>query len=274
MSGVIGYCPASFGSAFSYDRCLAETQDFECFRHDVATKFDFLSDKSVVVVIGAYKGENVELIASNSRPNFVLFEPIREFSQILRQKFSQYPNRVDVYDTAVGIANKTAFIGLDSDASSVVAEGEGDSIAIRVSTFDTYYADIIRRYGKIDLLYVNCEGCEYEVLTDILKHGWQEKIDRLLLQFHYQSDGYSKARCPLLHILSATHHREFSYPWVWEMWVRQSEPNRGLLPTVYWVIDAVSNNVSTGTIVITAVVILGVLALTRKRKAKPRRRSR
>lgn len=138
----------------------------------MATKFDFLDENSVVVVIGAYKGENVELIGLNSQPNLVLFEPIEEYCHTLRKKFSNYPSTVEVHETAIGIANKTAFISLDSDASSVVAGGQGDSIAIKVSTFDDYHSRIIKRYGTIDLLFVNCEGCEYEFLTDILRNGW------------------------------------------------------------------------------------------------------
>lgn len=68
--GGASFCPANFGSSFDYDRCLAETQNFECFRNDVATNFGFLDQRSVVVVIGAYKGENVQLIASNNEADF------------------------------------------------------------------------------------------------------------------------------------------------------------------------------------------------------------
>ena len=217
-------CIPNLNSIFEFDACLLESQDFNGFDNSFVIDHGYLTNRSVVVVVGAYKGENIAKLVTNKHPHLILFEPVQEFEEHLRAVFREY-ERVEFHNFAIGIQEKSEHIVVDGDSSALVSVGQFDSKPsekrlrkIRVKSFSQYIKSALEKYTKVDLLYINCEGCEYALLADMLKHNWHADIKNILIQFHNQSENLSWGRCLLLHILSSTHRRTFNYPWVWEMW--------------------------------------------------------
>jgi hypothetical protein len=71
----------------------------------------------------------------------------------------------------------------------------------------------------VDLLYINCEGCEYDVLEYMIDSGWIARMEHVLVQFHgFQDPANVAKRCLIRELLRRTHSPVFSYAFVWEEW--------------------------------------------------------
>ena len=71
---------------------------------------------------------------------------------------------------------------------------------------------------KIDLIKINIEGGEYELLEQIIKSGWVNKIANLQIQFHdFVPDADSKMD-RIKEDLRKTHSLTYEYVYVWENW--------------------------------------------------------
>merc|ERR1712232_1298763 len=91
------------------------------------------------------------------------------------------------------------------------------------------------RGSEVELLHVNCEGCEYDVIESLKETGRlasmaQVQIATHLLEspattFHetlHLSMQLSVHRyCEMHKALSETHERAWGLPWVWERWTRK-----------------------------------------------------
>lgn len=83
---------------------------------------------------------------------------------------------------------------------------------------------LIAEYPEITLMKMNVEGAEYELLPHIISAGLHHRIKNLQVQFH-EIEGVN---CPhkyrvIAAKLSATHDREWYYPFCWESWRRRDE---------------------------------------------------
>ena len=76
----------------------------------------------------------------------------------------------------------------------------------------------------IDLLHMNCEGCEYDVLLSILDRPfWERQFGVVQFATHnYPAAGLGSILpryCAIRQTLAATHRREWGLPFVWERWI-------------------------------------------------------
>ena len=78
----------------------------------------------------------------------------------------------------------------------------------------------------VDFLYVNCEGCEYDLLPDIINTRIIASVRRLHVQFHLQDSSAQSVhrRCLIREALRKTHEPVFAFPFVWEGWVLKGHP--------------------------------------------------
>eukprot|EP00931_Biecheleriopsis_adriatica_P054937 TRINITY_DN32385_c0_g1_i1.p1 TRINITY_DN32385_c0_g1~~TRINITY_DN32385_c0_g1_i1.p1 ORF type:complete len:363 (+),score=74.82 TRINITY_DN32385_c0_g1_i1:26-1090(+) len=82
----------------------------------------------------------------------------------------------------------------------------------------------------IELLHVNCEGCEYDVVEGLRKAGQLEGVAQVQVATHLLEHNAPAANweevsvkryCEMHRILSQTHDRAWGLPWVWERWTRR-----------------------------------------------------
>lgn len=110
-----------------------------------------------------------------------VFEPVRDYFVMLSERFDNAGAMGKVYIHHYGLSdrNESAFIDLASDGSSVVPRSDRNSELeakkqvekIDLKSFDDFFYGPLKRLhgGKIDLLYINCEGCEYPLLKSLLR---------------------------------------------------------------------------------------------------------
>ena len=84
---------------------------------------------------------------------------------------------------------------------------------------------VIRTLAKlykntVDLLHVNCEGCEWEMFENIIKHNLQTNIRIIQIGAHYfdQVDDIAERYCKIREALNRTHYMVYGKPWAWERW--------------------------------------------------------
>ena len=76
---------------------------------------------------------------------------------------------------------------------------------------------------NIDLLHVNCEGCEWEMLENIIKAGEHKHIRTIQFGSHYfpQVPGITGRYCRIREELNKTHSMVYGQAWAWERWDRR-----------------------------------------------------
>lgn len=78
-------------------------------------------------------------------------------------------------------------------------------------------------WGKIDLLHVNCEGCEYELLLRLVETDMLRHISVLQVSFHnYGAKGIGDLLpkyCLIRESLVKSHNNHSVLPFGWERWV-------------------------------------------------------
>ena len=74
--------------------------------------------------------------------------------------------------------------------------------------------------GVIDLFHVNCEGCEWEMMENIISNGLHKKMKMIQFGSHYFSpiSDISYRYCKIRDQLQETHSFKFGIPFAWERW--------------------------------------------------------
>ena len=148
----------------------------------------------------------------------------------LSDKFDVAASKIVVHHSGLSNRNGSALIQLSTDGSKVVAAAAAgqDVETVRLETLDrVFYGSVrVRHSGMVDFLYVNCEGCEYDLLPDIINTRIIASVRRLHVQFHLQDSSAQSVhrRCLIREALRKTHEPVFAFPFVWEGWVLKGHP--------------------------------------------------
>ena len=144
--------------------------------------------------------------------NLVIFEPIQEFSSILKAKFSKN-EKVSVIEAAIGDMDGTISLFNGDGATSQFFSPETKEDQIRCKLVDI--KNVIEKYKYIDLLAINCEGGEYNIINRIISLKLNKKIKSLLIQFHQIDKNSTIEVKKIIKELSKTHKIIFHFEWVW-----------------------------------------------------------
>ena len=76
--------------------------------------------------------------------------------------------------------------------------------------------------GDLDLLHVNCEGCEYEMLENLIKSGLHWKINIIQFGTHYFPGvpRLTERYCAIRSELKKSHRMVYGTAFAWERWDR------------------------------------------------------
>ena len=171
-----------------------------------------LNESSIVFDVGSYKGEYYQEIIKKYNCNIHAFEPVPEFYQdCLETK----PHKVVLNNFALGNKNCTFNLSTEANSSSEFSV-KGEKTQCTKIDFNGYLKE--NNINKIDLLKLNIEGGEYELLSHIIYHNNLNKIDNILIQFHYLEGDAVAERQKIINKLNITHEPIFNYPFVWEHW--------------------------------------------------------
>lgn len=208
-------CPSVLrGSRFSADY----SEFFGDFGGD-KTRYSFhnyLSQNSYVIEVGGYTGVDIKEMNELHGPfKTLLFEPI--FHDEARKNLEGFD--VEVYPYGLGASSRNATFGVKGDATKPQKDGE---VAI-IRHFSVVIEELCIR--RVDLLQINCEGCEWELLESLLDDEQIHIFHHIQVQFHPSADWVEDQLVRYAAIqdrLTKTHELLYDQPWIWQLWQLKS----------------------------------------------------
>jgi FkbM family methyltransferase len=192
--------------------------------------FSFLDKKPdvVVVEIGGYTGQLLKkLIPITGAKTYIVLEPVPSFYEKLKKQIneSNLNSVVKTYNFGIGIGYKEMAVDIQGDGTSVFKSSSSKNTeTIRIVNIVDFFVQIGVGCHSVDLLTINCEGCEFDILETLLSTNLIEKFDHIQFQPHHavttQGD-YVCRYCRLRELLARTHRVEYEYPHIWEAWRRK-----------------------------------------------------
>ena len=176
--------------------------------------YDF-NENSIVFDIGGYKGEFARDIFCKYNCTIYIFEPIKEFYDIIKKRFINN-SKIKAFNFGLGNLDKIVQISLIDDRSSVL-NMNGDLIKVKIKSINEFIKN--QNIKNIDLVKMNIEGAEYELLESIISENNQIKIENLQIQFHdFVIDNAFDKMKSIQKELVKTHELTYQYEFVWENW--------------------------------------------------------
>ncbi|ESO82458.1 hypothetical protein LOTGIDRAFT_236957 [Lottia gigantea] len=179
---------------------------------------------SLMIEIGGYKGVDVDRLRSKGiRPKYIMLEPVPLFFDLLVKKFKK-DDKITVLNFGLGCEDKILTIPIQTDATSLfrqeIQKGtETTEIKIRKSI--DFFDEVGVTKKNVDLLHINCEGCEFELLEDLISTGYIKYFNHIQFQFHMHLPQIHKEECrycQIMQLLRRTHTPMFQYRHTWQAW--------------------------------------------------------
>ena len=115
-----------------------------------------------------------------------IYEPVPAFYKNLEKVWSEhcvnYQWRVSVHNYGLGDSTRTVLLspgdlkGQGTFAMKGTEQDRGTKIPLDIIEASEVVLNVTAGGGGLDLLHVNCEGCEYEMLENIIKADLHTKI--------------------------------------------------------------------------------------------------
>jgi FkbM family methyltransferase len=174
-----------------------------------------LNNESIVFDLGGYKGEWAEQIFDRYNCYIHIFEPVKEFYDIIVKKFKNN-DKVKIYHFGLGDFDKTTYISLDGDASSHILENTGNVESIEIVSINKFIKD--NTIINVNLMKVNIESAEYVLLESLIEENTLVKFNNIQVQFHPFIPDCVERRDSIINHLSKTHKLTYNFPFIWENW--------------------------------------------------------
>ena len=175
-----------------------------------------LENNSIIFDIGAYEGNFTKKIHNKFNCNVYAFEPLKNKASDLEKYFNNF-NNVKVYNFGLLGSDKKVKLSNIEAGSSIFSRPEGNvGITVNMKSFYNFVLD--NSIERIDLMYMNIEGSEYELLEHIIESGYIKNIKHLQIQFHNFVENSKVKRKDIRKKLKTTHKCKFNYPFIWERW--------------------------------------------------------
>ena len=99
----------------------------------------------------------------------------------------------------------------------------GKKIRLEIIEASTAFNNVTGGSRDLDLLHVNCEGCEYEMLENIIKAGlhWRIKIIQFGTHFFQEIPRLTERFCAIRSELKKSHRMVYGLAFGWERWDRK-----------------------------------------------------
>jgi FkbM family methyltransferase len=180
------------------------------FDHDISSEDKFF-------VVGGYEGHVSSIIQDKYNPEIFIFEPSLKWYNFLVNKHSN-GDKIKVYNYGFGSEDSTRrlYIHGTGDGSSLFFEsGEYEDVKI-IKMSDFLQSNNI---NSVKMAEFNCEGAEFEIISDLDKNGKVGVFEIIQIQYH-RIDGHESLYESSTEILEKTHTKKWG-GFTWECWVKK-----------------------------------------------------
>ena len=135
------------------------------------------------------------LFSHNNFSKLHIYEPVPDFYKNLERVWSDHVKTnqwdVTVHNYGLGDTTRTILLsgadikGVGTFAMKDNEADEGKKIPLEIIEATTVFTNVTGGSGDLDLLHVNCEGCEYEMLENLIKSGLHWKIKIIQFGTHF-----------------------------------------------------------------------------------------
>eukprot|EP01062_Namystynia_karyoxenos_P014528 TRINITY_DN1522_c0_g1_i1.p1 TRINITY_DN1522_c0_g1~~TRINITY_DN1522_c0_g1_i1.p1 ORF type:complete len:390 (+),score=97.36 TRINITY_DN1522_c0_g1_i1:100-1170(+) len=170
----------------------------------------------------------------------LVLEPVPAFHKQLSARYEGHPG-IKTY--AFGLGAVTRNISMDPDrvlgvqgmGTFVMDLGQAGAGAAGKDVLRILSpVDALRELGlasspRVDLLHVNCEGCEWEMFSALHRSDLLRRFRVIQIQTHnyprdYAFKGGIEGYCKFRKNLRETHHMSWGAPYTWERWLLRDFP--------------------------------------------------
>jgi len=179
-----------------------------------------LDAQSVVWDVGGYLGEWASHIDRLYHSQITVFEPIPIFQQKLIHRFHDSSN-IQTQPYGLSNSNVTVKMSTEEMGSSQFKAHENYAWTQLRDIGDVFHESNLE---EIDLIKINIEGGEYNLVLRMIQLDLLRRFRKIMIQFHdyYHPKRWArKTRQRIVQEISKTHSPVFSYPFVWEGWLRK-----------------------------------------------------
>ncbi len=175
-----------------------------------------INDKSIVIDVGAFKGEFAEKILLKFGSNLILLEPLINEYNILEKKFF-LNEKIKLINKALSDHNKKAY--LLNNANNSLITNKNSNKTLEVDCLDV--KDLFDGELNIDLIKLNVEGSEYEIIEKLIDLNYLTKCKNYLIQFHHKDNKefYVRKKNIEKNFIDNNFLKVVNYEYVWELWV-------------------------------------------------------
>jgi len=180
-----------------------------------------LPEGGVVLDVGGDTGDWAMDLQTRYAPQLYIFEPNRRSVETLRQRFARTTARILPF--GLGAVNEVCQLSDDGMGYSVYDASRNYSAATKYEIQIRDAREVFEELalGEVDLLKINIEGGEYSLLPRLMESGLIERCRMIRVQFHDWFPDAFALRRRIVKALARTHDVEWSYPMVWESWIRR-----------------------------------------------------
>ncbi|XP_069109680.1 uncharacterized protein [Argopecten irradians] len=187
----------------------------------------YLTSRSIVIEIGGNVGVDAAAIIQKYKPNaYVLMEPIRPLYEKLSRMFNKTKN-VYLYNFGLGKNLSYSHVNMQGHegehTSQFTGSRSGDCL-IKVINATQFMLKLGVGCFNVDLLTINCEGCEFDVLESLISTSLIKSFRHIQFATHPSLEHLNSPitrYCEIIQILSRTHVPSYRYGFMWESWTRR-----------------------------------------------------
>ena len=186
----------------------------------------YLNGDSTVIEVGGNVGVFTENLQKLFKPRrYIVLEPIAVFYKNLTKKFENTTNIV-ILNFGIGKEDRVDLVKEDGGSTSKYLPKDApkeELVPLRQVNATKFFKSMSVGYFEVDLLTMNCEGCEYDILDAVLDSNMVQFFRHIQISYHHLHGlgNTLKRFCQYQEILKRTHRLVYQYPLFWESWTRK-----------------------------------------------------
>ena len=232
----------SYINRSTYQKCLKSHSDdrfwsVQGLRH--TSYQNLLNSSSLIIEVGGNRAHDTVEFIKLYNPFIISFEPLVEMSEKLIEKFKSN-GKVGIRPFGLGNRERNLSVepfdfGNAGTSMFRPLSSSNSSNARRIQLLDVI--DVVENIrntrtqnGIIDMISINCEGCEFEILPALILNNMTQYFRIIQFGTHtglLQED--SCIYCQIEQALEKTHQIKFHYIKLWEGWILRNSTRTGAI---------------------------------------------